>query len=349
MTASESGGEWLDPLPFLRGTAWLDGPRAVRADPASLGVLPWDVSERAALPIGVRLEFTAAPGTRAVELRYRARVPEPGERLREVAHSFALWREGRCLTETCGEPADGEAVVRLPLPADRVDGGAYTVHPPESQAPVVLGVRAVGGEVRPAPPRPRWVVHGDSITEGWWATRPAHAWPAVAGRALRLDPVNLGYAGSARGELPVAQQLATLPASLLTLAWGTNCWQPVPTSAPLMYEVTRAFLALVRRGHPDTPLLVLSPLLRPDAESTANALGATLADLRAAMEEAVRDLRAEGDRRLALLPGLPVLTPEHLADGLHPNDAGHARVAAAVADAVRTHGLLAGRAATRTA
>jgi lysophospholipase L1-like esterase len=163
-----------------------------------------------------------------------------------------------------------------------------------------------------------------------------------------VDTVNLGYAGSARGELSTAQQLAALPADLLTLAFGTNCWSGVPHSAPLLYETTRAFIALVRRGHPDTPLLLLSPLLRPEAESTANALGATLAELRTAMEEAVRDLIAAGDGRLSLLPGRDLLEPGHLADGLHPDDAGHARVAAAVAATVRSEASLSGRTLSRT-
>ncbi|MDV9191126.1 GDSL family lipase, partial [Streptomyces sp. SR27] len=72
---------WLDPAPFLRGTAWLHGNRPVRADPADLERLPRDIAARAALPIGVRVEFTAAPGTRAVLLRYRADLPGPGDPL----------------------------------------------------------------------------------------------------------------------------------------------------------------------------------------------------------------------------------------------------------------------------
>ncbi|MEU9866045.1 GDSL-type esterase/lipase family protein [Streptomyces sp. NPDC047971] len=324
---------WLDPSPYLRGTAWLDGGRAVRADPADLARLPWDTAERAALPIGVRVEFAAAPGTRAVELRYRAAVPGTGDALRALRHCFALWRDDRCLGETFTEPAE-EATIALELPPD---GGTFAVHLPESQAPVVLGLRARDGALSPAPRRPRWLVHGDSITEGWWSTRPAHSWPATAGRRLGLDTVNLGYAGGARGELPLAEQLASLPGELVTLAFGTNCWSRAPCSASWLYETVRAYVGLVRRGHPDAPLLVLSPVLRPEAETTPNVLGATLEDLRGAMEEAGRDLVAQGDARLLVLSGRSLLDPEDLADGLHPNDRGHARMAAAVADALRPH------------
>ncbi|MEV6396607.1 GDSL-type esterase/lipase family protein [Streptomyces sp. NPDC051907] len=324
---------WLDAGPFLRGVAWLDEGKPVRANPADLGRLPWDTGQRAALPIGVRLEFTARDA-HAVEIRYRARVPDSSQELRELAHGFALWQDDRCVTETFTEPAD-EAVVTIPLP--RGSTGPFTVHPPEAQAPVILGLRALGGSIAPAAARPRWVVHGDSITEGWLSTRPAHSWPAVAGRALGLDTVNLGYAGSARGELAVAEQLSALPADLITLAFGTNCWSRTPCSASLLYETTRAFVELVRQGHPRTPILLVSPLLRPDAEQTPNRLGATLAELRTAMEEAARDHVAHGpgDPRLTLLPGRDLVRADQLADGLHPDDEGHAALAAAVVAELR--------------
>ncbi|MFD7339313.1 GDSL-type esterase/lipase family protein [Streptomyces violascens] len=329
----EGAMNWLDPGPFLRGVAWLDAEgRPVRADPDDAMRLPWDTGERAVLPIGMRVEFTAR-GASAVEIRYRARVPEPKDALAGLAHTFALWEGDHLVHETAAAPAEeGSVAIQLPCP-----DGLFTLHPPESCSPVVLGVRAIGGRITPAPRGPRWLVHGDSITEGWWSTRPAHAWPAVAGRALGLDTVNLGYAGAARGELPTAEQLARLPADVITLAFGTNCWSRIPFSATLMHETTLAFLRLVRRGHPKTPLLLLSPLLRPEAEETPNALGATLAELREAMETATRHLIAQGDRRLQLLLGKPLLTPKHLADGLHPNDEGHALLGSAVARALAPH------------
>lgn len=249
---------WQDALPFLRGVAWLDRGRPVRADPADTMRLPWDTGERSTLPIGVRLEFTTETA-RAVEVRYRATVPGPTDALRDLAHGFALWDRHGVVTEVFTDPA-AEAVVRIDLGGGT---GPFTLHPPETQSPLILGLRGIGGPLAPAPSGPRWVVHGDSITEGWWSTRPAHGWPAVAGRALGWDTVNLGYAGAARGELTTAEQLAGLPADVLTLAFGTNCWSRVPFSAPLLYETTRAFLELVRQGHPRTPILLVSPSYGP--------------------------------------------------------------------------------------
>lgn len=268
MITEGTATHWLDPGPFLRGVAWLDKGRPVRADPADGMRLPWDTGERATLPIGVRLEFTAH-AAHAVEIRYRATVPGPTDALRDLAHGFALWDRHGVVREVWTEPA-AEAVVRIELPGGT---GPFTLHPPEAQSPLILGLRGIGGTVAPAPPAPRWVVHGDSITEGWWSTRPAHGWPSVAGRALGWDTVNLGYAGAARGELATAEQIAGLPADVLTLAFGTNCWSRVPFSVPLLYETTRAFLDLVRQGHPRTPMLLLSPYCgrTPSAPRTGSA------------------------------------------------------------------------------
>jgi lysophospholipase L1-like esterase len=194
--------------------------------------------------------------------------------------------------------------------------------------PLTPGLRVVSvdGDVTPAPEQPRWLAYGDSITEGWITSTPAGAWPAVAGRQLGLDAINMGYAGAARGEIVSAEHLAELEADVITVAHGTNCWTRTPHSAAMVATGMRAFLDVVRQGHPETPIVVVSPIVRPDAESTPNLLGATLADLRSAIE----DVAAERDD-VSLVRGLPLVTAEQLPDGIHPADEGHAAIAAAVA------------------
>ncbi|MEV0114376.1 GDSL-type esterase/lipase family protein [Streptomyces sp. NPDC050844] len=353
---------------FTQGTAWWspDG-RPVRADPADQDRLPGDTWERAGLPAGVRLEFSAR-GVRAVEVAYAASPPSDTDSYRNAPPVFTLLadsceeagtpvpaRRGSG-TEAVGIPSQQDAPARAPdtptpppgaraqsafdspaAPGSHVarielpyPDGDFTLHLPETLRPALTGLRPVGGgTIEPAARRPRWLVYGDSIAEGWSASRPHLAWPALAGRALGLDTVNLGYAGAARGELASAQQLASLQGDLITVAFGTNCWSRTPHSAGLLHETTRAFLALVRQGHPGVPLLVLSPVLRPDAESVPNALGATLGELRSAVE------RAAGDAGAALLPGGGLLESRHLVDGVHPGDTGHGLLADAVAAALR--------------
>jgi len=110
----------------------------------------------------------------------------------------------------------------------------------------------------------------------------------------------------------------------------------------MMLETTRAFLDIVRQGHPDTPIVVASPVLRPDAETTPNRLGATLAHLRAAMEEAVHDRVDAGDDNIVLVPGAEVLDATLLADGIHPGDSGHRRLAEVLGAAVAAAAAAAG-------
>ncbi|MFG2647459.1 GDSL-type esterase/lipase family protein [Streptomyces sp. NPDC048436] len=318
---------------FVRGAAWWteDG-RVVRADPADRERLPGDTWERAGFPAGVRLEFTAR-GVSAVEVAYTAS-PASGVDASgaDASGADAFLAAPPVFTLLAGKDAfdtpaaPGEHLTRIQLP---YLNGDITVHLPETLRPVLHGVRAVDGTLTPAARRPRWLVYGDSIAEGWSASRPHLAWPALAGRALGVETVNLGYAGAARGESASAEQLAALDADLITVAFGTNCWSRTPHSARLLYETTLAFLSLVRRGHPKAPLLLVSPVLRPDAEAAPNALGATLGALRAAVERAARDAGAD------LLPGGGLLHAGQLVDGVHPGDAGHGVIADAVASALR--------------
>jgi lysophospholipase L1-like esterase len=227
--------------------------------------------------------------------------------------------------------------VRLDL-----DGGAgvITVYVPEGMKPTLIAVRGIGGSLDAAPRGPRWLAYGDSLTEGWIATAPALCWPAVAARRFGLDLVNLGYAGSCRGELASAEQIAALPADVISLGYGTNCWTRIPFSRALLAANLRAFLSIVREGHPQTPIVVWSPVIRPDAEQVPNRLGATLTDLREEIEQFAADAGTSGP--IQLVRGLPLLSGDQLPDGVHPGDEGHAVMAAAIGSAVaRVAGVVA--------
>ncbi|MFP8881106.1 MAG: GDSL family lipase, partial [Myxococcota bacterium] len=109
-----------------------------------------------------------------------------------------------------------------------------------------------------------------------------------------------------------------------------NCWSRTPHSAELFGAGLHAFLDLVRAGHPETPIVAISPILRRDAESTRNALGMSLADLRGVFETVVEQRRARGDERLRLVAGRDLVPEAHLPDGIHPDDEGHRLMAEAL-------------------
>lgn len=316
------------PEPFLRGAPW-PGTRKVpypRANPGDRSRLPADTWLVASLPVGVRLELVG--DATAVDVDYRTTTNQLGYRGEGAGVTFTSWSGS---TRLASVPARlGEGTARLRLAAD----GVTTIHLPEGMRPWIVAVRGVDGSVEPAPRRPRWIVYGDSVAEGWVASEPALAWPAIAAREHGLDHLNLGYAGAARGELATAEQIGELDADVLTVAHGTNCWTRTPHSVDQVRADADAFLTVLRQDHPTTPIVVVSPVIRPDAEATPNRLGATLADLRGAIEGIVEVRMAEGDHRLTLVRGGDLLAAEQLGDGIHPDDDGHATIADAVGRAV---------------
>ena len=290
-----------DVEPFLRGCAWraVPGVPYPRFDPRDASRLPADTWQCAQIPAGVRLEMVG--DATALELDYTTATDDLGYRGAGAGTTFALWRgDDQVDEQPRGAGGAGPSPWRWPgTPTTR---RRWSISP-RACAPRSWPCAPGAGTLAPAPARPRWVAYGDSLLEGWVATAPARAWGAVAARRHGLDLVNLGYAGSARGEIPCAEAVAGLDADVISISHGTNCWTRTPHSAGMMLETTRAFLDIVRQGHPDTPMVVASPVLRPDAEATPNRLGATLADLRGAMEEAVRDRLDAGDDNLVLVPG----------------------------------------------
>jgi len=301
--------------------------------------LPVDTWTMAKIPAGVRFEATAPQGDLAeVAVDYECAHESFGYLGGGEGHSFVLLVDDDV---TDVRPAEvGRHTVSLStmgVTESRAEG-RVTLHLPERMGPTVHGLTgrsATGDEVElaPAPAQPRWLCYGDSIAEGWCVTSPERAWPPVAARDQGLDVVNLGYAGSARGELPSAEEIADLEADIISIAHGTNCWTRTPHTADLFAANFEVFLDLVRGGHPETPVVAVSPILRPDAESTPNRLGTTLTDLRAAFEEVVTG-RMAADPSLHLVEGLPIVGPDQLSDDIHPGDDGHAAMAAAIGPAL---------------
>ena len=319
------------PEPYLRGAAYPaygDVPYP-RANPTDTSRLPADVWHASVVPVGVRIEVVG--DAEAIDIAYRTTTGNLGYRGDGAGITFSVWRAGH---QVCEEEAMlGDGMVRVSLGAAAADKPA-TVYLPEGMHPLIQSLTPVNGDIFPAPAQPRWIAYGDSVTQGWIASGPSRAWTAIAARKAGLDLINLGYAGAARGEIVSAEHVADLNADIITLAYGVNCWSRTPHSIGMLTEGLRGFLDVVRTGHPGVPIVVVSPIIRPDAEDAPNRLGATLAELRQAIESVTRQRIDEGDDALSLIEGLGIITAEHLDDGIHPGDEGHKRIAASVVKAL---------------
>jgi lysophospholipase L1-like esterase len=352
-TGSTADQRPADVEPFLAGCAFPATPGVPypRALPVDAGRLPADTWATASIPVGVRLELIGE--AEAVEIEYETATTDLGYRGKGAGTTFTSWRGQSVIADVPAVLGRGRVTLRVTPDSgssgsDSSDssGGSDTsagsdvsadrtvITLPEGMRPSVLAVRGVGGDIEPAPVQPRWLCYGDSIAEGWAASNPGRAWPAIAGRRYGLDVVNLGYAGAARGEMVSAEEVAGLSADVISLSYGTNCWTRIQHSAEQVGAGLDAFIDLVRSGHPDTPMVVASPVIRPDAEEQRNRLGATLVDLRSVIEARV-ERRAATDSRILLIRGGPLLAAGQLADGVHPGDEGHRVLAEAIGSAVR--------------
>lgn len=115
--------------------------------------------------------------------------------------------------------------------------------------------------VRPAPPSgPRWVHHGSSISHGFNSIGASHAWPAVAARSRGLDLLNLGLAGHAMLDQFTARSIRDLPADIISLKLGINVVNADTFRLRSFSPAVHGFLDTVRDGHPETPLLLITPI-----------------------------------------------------------------------------------------
>jgi hypothetical protein len=198
-----------------------------------------------------------------------------------------------------------------------------------------------------------WLHHGSSISQGVDAAGPTRTWPAVAASRAGVELVNLGLNGNALLDPFTARTLRDTRAHLISVKIGINL---VNTDLMRMRAFTPAvhgFLDTIREGHPDTPLLLVSPIHSPLVEDTP---GPTAPDpgfpglrfktfgdpadtatghltLRAIRQELSRIAteRMADDPRLHYLDGLDLYNEEDFAttplpDLLHPGTAGHALI-----------------------
>ncbi|MGW1182301.1 GDSL-type esterase/lipase family protein [Streptomyces drozdowiczii] len=124
--------------------------------------------------------------------------------------------------------------------------------------------------VAPAPDTGRkvWLHHGSSISHGSDAASPTATWPARAALLGGVELVNLGLGGSALLDPFMARAMRDTPADLISVKIGINLVNADVMRLRAFAPAVHGFLDTIREGHPDTPLLVVSPVLCPIHEDT---------------------------------------------------------------------------------
>ena len=213
--------------------------------------------------------------------------------------------------------------------------------------------------IQPVPQGRRvWLHHGSSISQGSNADGPSSTWPALAARAGGVDLVNLGLSGNALLDPFTARAMRDTAADLVSVKIGINLVNHDLMRRRAFTPAVHGFLDTIRDGHPDAPLLVVSPLLCPMHEEvpgpgafdpTALADGKdvfvstgdpaevatgklTLQVIREELRSLVEQ-RSSEDPAIHYLDGLQLYGEQDAAelplpDNLHPDGEAHRRIAA---------------------
>lgn len=164
--------------------------------------------------------------------------------------------------------------------------------------------------------------YGSSITQGACASTPGNDYAGKISRRFDTNYRNLGFSGSAKGEVAMMEYLAEQEMSVFVYDYDYNA----PNAKHLRKTHYRGY-RIVREKNPDLPIVMCSMpnYDRPgiEAHERRNVIAATYA----------RAL-AEGDRNVYFVDGKKVYTTFN-ADGgsvdtSHPNDYGFHRMAEAV-------------------
>ena len=116
--------------------------------------------------------------------------------------------------------------------------------------------------------KPVWVHHGSSISQGSNAASPTGIWPVIAARSAGLDLVNMGFGGNALLDPFTARGIRDTPADIISVKIGINLVNADLMRLRAFGPAVHGFLDTIREGHPDVPLLVISPIYCPIHETT---------------------------------------------------------------------------------
>ncbi|MBV1941197.1 lipase [Streptomyces sp. BV286] len=220
---------------------------------------------------------------------------------------------------------------------------------PQQTPTELVALRADGDVLAPLPDgRRRWVHHGSSISHCIEADGPTGTWPVVAAALGGVEVINLSQAGNALLDPYVARTIRDTPADLISLKVGINIVSLPAFRLRTFGPALHGFLDTIRDGHPDTPLLLISPVSCPaleqvpgpaatgpdgritalgdPADVAAGALSLTVVRAELARIAAARQT---ADPHLHHLDGRELLGPDEaddLPDGLHPTATAYRRM-----------------------
>lgn len=158
------------------------------------------------------------------------------------------------------------------------------------------------------------VYYGSSITQGACASRPGNAYPNIICRRNRIDFLNFGFSGSAKGEEAMARHLASLKMSVFVSDYDHN-------ASPEKLDATHARLYhIIREAHPDIPYVIVT---MPDFYKQSYEINQLRRDI---CYRTYIDALHAGDQNISFIDGGSLFGGQDedacTVDMTHPNDYG---------------------------
>lgn len=312
------------------GEGWFRPSRFTSAQVAALGsIAAWHprlYREMAGCTAGIRLELETDSAHLALEASMDpfpsgsaamlADALDADPSLRPPYDGFSLVADGRRLGVRV--PGD-DGLVRFALGA--VPGKRRRV---QLWLPCLTGcrLRAVVGDgslIEPVAPSRPLLVLGDSISQGFTATDPALAWPALLASGWGLGLVNQGVGGQVFQPGSVADAARAVPdPALIVVELGAN-YRFEPCRSDPAERDARAYLAEVSRAWPRVPTVVLTTLFHTEDRYPTHP-SSCFADIDRIIREAAA---AHPQMRVVEGSGILPADPDLLIDGSdHPGPEG---------------------------
>lgn len=162
------------------------------------------------------------------------------------------------------------------------------------------------------------VMYGTSILQGASASHPGLCGTALVGRMLDRQVINLGFSGNALLDMEIAELMAAYPDP------GVFVLDNMPNgSAELTLEKQEAFFRVLRKAHPDVPVVFIEnpnyPGMRFDAGRENY-----VKSKNAALHQVFDKLVADGEKNIYLVGAMNMLGSDNTGtiEGTHFTDIG---------------------------
>lgn len=165
--------------------------------------------------------------------------------------------------------------------------------------------------------------YGSSITQGGCASRPGNAYSHFLTRWLDANMINLGLSGSGRGELVMAECIASLKLSAFVMDYDHNA--PNPEHLEKTHEI---FFRTIRAKQPELPIVIMTKCDFDTGNPEINS------KRREIIKRTYTNAIKAGDRKVHFIDGEKLFGKTDrdacTVDGCHPNDIGFLRMAETV-------------------